>query len=68
MLEAKFGGVTPFLLDVVCLYPLQTSGKTLNVSDLLRGYRNIRLGLADFTVFKLVFPSIAVDLYGNSME
>ena len=30
------------------------------------GYRNIRLGLTNFIVFKLVLPSTAVDLYGNS--
>ena len=66
MQEAKFGNVTLFLLNVVCPYPLQTSGKTLSASNILRGYRNIRLDLADFIVFKLVWSSIAIDLYGNS--
>ena len=66
MPEAKFGDVTLLLLNVVCPYPLQRSGKTLSVSNLLREYRNIRLGLTDFIVFKLVLPSIAIDLYGNS--
>ena len=66
MSEAKFSDVTLFLLNVVCPYPLQTSRKTLSVSNLLRGYRNIRLGLTDFIAFKLVLPSIATDLYGNS--
>ena len=65
MSEAKFGVVTLFLLNVVCSYPRQTSGKPLSVSNLLRGYRNIRLGLTDFIVFKLVLASIAIDLYGN---
>ena len=66
MLEAKFGDVTLFLMNVACPYPLQTSGKTLSVSNLLRVYRNIRLGLTDFIVFKLVLPSITIVLYGNS--
>ena len=66
MSEAKFGDVTLFLLNIVCPYPLQTSGKTLSVSNFWRGYRNIRLGLSDFIVFKLVLPGIAIDLYGNS--
>ena len=66
MSEAKFSDVTLFLLNVVCPCPLQTSRKTLGVSNLSRGYRNIRLGLTDFIVFKLVLPSIAIDLYGNS--
>ena len=63
MSKAKLGDVTLFLLNVVFPYPLQ---KTLNVSNLLRGYRNIRLGLTDFIVFKLVLSSIAIGLYGNS--
>ena len=66
MSGAKFGNVSLFLLNMVCPYPLQTSGKTLSVSNLLKGYRNIRLGLTDFIVFKLVLPSIAIDLCGNS--
>ena len=34
MLKAKFGEVTPFLLNIACLYPLQqTSAKILSVSD-----------------------------------
>ena len=35
MLETKLRGVIPFLLNIACLYPLQTSAKTVNVSDLL---------------------------------
>ena len=66
MLEEKFGDVTLFLLNIVCPYPLQTSGKTLSVSNFWRGYRNIRLGLTDFIVFKLVLPGIVIDLYCNS--
>ena len=37
MLEGKFRGVTLFLLNIACLYPLQTSAKTVNPSDLLMG-------------------------------
>ena len=51
MLEAKFGSVTPFLLNVACLYPLQTSEKIPSVSDLFKGYRNIRLSLTEFSVW-----------------
>ena len=37
MLQTKFRDLTPFLLNIACLYPLQTSAKTVNVSDLLMG-------------------------------
>ena len=48
MLEVKFGYVTPLVLYVVCLYPLQTE-KIPSVSDLFKGYRNIRLSLTEFS-------------------
>ena len=37
MFLAKFRDVTPFLLNIAFPYPLQTSAKTVNVSDLLIG-------------------------------
>ena len=49
MLEVKFGYVTPLVLYVVCLYPLKTSEKIPSVSDLFKGYRNIRLSLTEFS-------------------
>ena len=33
MLETKFRGVTSFLRNIANPYPLQTSAKTVNVSD-----------------------------------
>ena len=59
MLEVKFGNVTPFVLNVACLYPLQTSEKIPSVSDLFKGYRNIRLSLTEFSVWQYHSPGIA---------
>ena len=70
MLEAKFGDVYSFLLNVACLYPLKPSEKTLNIFNLIKDYRNIRLGLTGFTHFNLLFKSYRnkpIDLQGNSM-
>ena len=51
MLEVKFGCVTPFVLNVACLYPRQTSEKIPGVSGLFKGCRNTRLSLTEFSVW-----------------
>ena len=42
MLEGKFRGVILFVLNIACLYPLQTSTKTVKAFWSFNGDRNIK--------------------------